>query len=188
MSTPLPLETVKKPASRAECRGPGICPRVSCKFHLALEVTAAQTIQTPTKSWRLKGRTLSDQRQVNQLAKDIVDWLLAGNPSCALDLAEDDEQLLREVGDLWNVSRERIRQLESKALVTLRKNQHLRLVHQEMEESIAARRPPAISEEETAEKSLSTDVDRAAEKFAGKVGNPPVLRIFGAFERRRKTA
>lgn len=41
-------------------------------------------------------------------------------PSCSLDLADAGHHTLEEVGDLFNLSRERIRQIERKALRKVR--------------------------------------------------------------------
>lgn len=93
----------QRPRTRAECpEGP--CPWVSCKHHLYLDVspvTGAIKINFPNKE-----------------PGDLVD-------TCALAVAErgnGNGVTLEEVGDLLNITRERVRQLESRALVKLRRN------------------------------------------------------------------
>jgi len=88
------------PLVRAECAGgPRPCPLVSCQWHLYLDVsptTGAIKFNFP-------------DLEVDELEE-----------SCALDFAERGGASLEEVGKAMNVTRERIRQLEEKALAKLR--------------------------------------------------------------------
>lgn len=92
-------ERPARPQTRGECiDGPRPCPHVGCRHHLYLEVLDTGTI------------TFAAPRR--------EPWDFA--PSCSLDLADAGHQTLEQVGDLFNLSRERIRQIEKKALVKLR--------------------------------------------------------------------
>jgi hypothetical protein len=90
----------QRPRTRAECpEGP--CPWVSCVHHLYLDVsddTGAIKINHP----------------------DLEVWELA--ETCALGVADRGEGVtLEEVGTLLNLTRERVRQLQDRALVQLRR-------------------------------------------------------------------
>lgn len=92
--------TVVRPTDRVECRNAARpCPWVSCKYHLYLDVnedTGSIKLNFPNKEvWELE-------------------------ETCVLDRADKGETTLDEVGRLNNVSRERIRQIEGKALDLLR--------------------------------------------------------------------
>ncbi|MEO6777787.1 MAG: sigma factor-like helix-turn-helix DNA-binding protein [Kofleriaceae bacterium] len=89
-----------RPQTRAECQHEQRpCPWVSCKHHLYLDVNP---------------RTGSIKRNF----PDLEPWEL--EHTCALDVADDGGHTLEEVGDITNLTRERIRQLELRGLVELR--------------------------------------------------------------------
>lgn len=90
-----------RPRTRADCvNGPRPCLFVSCKHHLYLDVNPR------TGSVKL-----------NFPDKEI--WELA--ETCALDVADRGGITLEEVGAIMNLTRERIRQVESRGLYKLRK-------------------------------------------------------------------
>lgn len=87
------------PMTRGECKdGARPCPLVSCKHHLYLDVNPR------TGSFKL---TFPDL-EVENMAH-----------SCALDVAEQGGVALEDVGIVMNLTRERVRQLEVKALQKL---------------------------------------------------------------------
>jgi Sigma-70, region 4 len=88
-----------KPNTRAECiDGPRPCPYVSCQHHLFLDVSAR------TGAIKLN-------------FPDLEVWDM--NESCALDVADRGGTTLEDVGAIMNLTRERIRQVEVKALAKL---------------------------------------------------------------------
>jgi hypothetical protein len=93
------VEGVERPTTREECVG-GMrpCPFVSCKHHLYLDVSAR------TGAIKLN-------------FPDLEVWEM--NESCALDVADRAGATLEEVGAIMNLTRERIRQVEVKALAKL---------------------------------------------------------------------
>lgn len=90
------LGELARPRTRADCKnGPRPCPWFSCRFHLGLDVkpaTGAIIVNFP-------------EREVDQLPA-----------TCALDVADRGGATLEEVGDLMNVSDERIRQIIARVL------------------------------------------------------------------------
>lgn len=92
-----------RPRTRGDCAdGPRPCPYVSCQHNLFLDTnedTGLLTLNFPG------------------LEPDEV----PADRSCALDLAERGGATLDDVGLLLNVSRERIRQIESKAFARVRR-------------------------------------------------------------------
>lgn len=88
-----------RPETREECvDGPRPCPFVSCKHHLFIDVsprTGAIKLNFP----------------------DLEVWDMG--ESCALDVADRGGTTLEDVGAIMNLTRERIRQVEVKALAKL---------------------------------------------------------------------
>jgi len=110
---------VERPKTRAECiEGPRPCPFVSCKHHLYLDVSPR------TGSIKLN-------------FPDLEVWEMAS--TCALDVADGGGATLEDVGAILNVTRERVRQLEVKALTRLTS---LRDMHELREYVSAAPVPP----------------------------------------------
>ena len=95
-----PPVDVPRPQTRAECRGEARpCPWVACKHHLYLDVnpeTGSIKINFP----------------------DLEPWDL--HDTCALDVADRGGITLEEVGEIMNLTRERIRQVEVRGLIKLK--------------------------------------------------------------------
>jgi hypothetical protein len=89
-----------RPRSRADCaNGPRPCMFITCKHHLYLDVNPT------TGSIKLN----FPDREVWELAE-----------TCALDVADRGGITLEEVGSIMNLTRERIRQVETRGLLKLR--------------------------------------------------------------------
>lgn len=88
----------QRPRTRGECAdGPRPCPWAACKHHLYLDIkpeTGNVTLNFP------------------DLDPDQLEH------SCALDIADDGPVTLERTGELMNVTRERVRQLETSALIS----------------------------------------------------------------------
>ena len=100
-----------RPTTRGECRDDiRPCPFVGCRHHLFLEVkpTGAITVAWP----------------------DLEPWEIP--ETCSLDVAERDSHTLDEIGDLLNLSWERIRRIEQQSLERLRSSVELQRIHQEV--------------------------------------------------------
>lgn len=94
-----PSEDEARPKSRAECaNGIRPCPFVSCKHHLYLDVSE----RTGAIKLNFPDIEVEDMKE-----------------SCALDVADRGGTTLEEVGAIMNLTRERIRQVEVKALAKL---------------------------------------------------------------------
>lgn len=123
-----------KPRTRAECKGgPRPCPFISCKHHLYVDVsprTGAIKLNFP----------------------DLEVWELS--ESCALDIADHGGTTLEDVGAIMNLTRERIRQVEVKALAKLEALTDMETLRDYVEEGpVGKRRLPKISQEELDPKS-----------------------------------
>ena len=81
------------------------CAFVGCRHHLYLDCTSRGSLKLnfPEKDW-------------DEIPR-----------SCSLDVAEDGEHTLEEIGDLMNVTRERARQLEARGLAAGRRADELDL-------------------------------------------------------------
>ena len=101
-----PPVDLDRPKTRAACGDePRPCPWVSCKHHLYLDVnpeTGSIKINYPDREpWELEH-------------------------SCALDIADTGSKTLDEIGEITNLTRERIRQVEMRGLIKLRVRRELR--------------------------------------------------------------
>jgi hypothetical protein len=95
-----------RPRRRAECSGDARpCPWVACRHHLYLD------INPETGSIKLN-------------YPDREPWEL--EHSCALDVAEGGGRTLDEIGEITNLTRERIRQVETRGLRKLHTRRELR--------------------------------------------------------------
>ncbi len=89
-----------RPRTRAECKeGQRPCPWVSCKHHLYLDVNPE------TGSIKLN-------------FPDLEVWEM--KDTCSLDVADRNGITLEEVGEIMNLTRERIRQVEVRGLLKLK--------------------------------------------------------------------
>jgi hypothetical protein len=95
-----PPVDIPRPVTRVECKAEARpCPWVACKHHLYLDVnpeTGSIKINFP----------------------DLEPWELG--ETCALDVADRNGITLEEVGEIMNLTRERIRQVEVRGLARLR--------------------------------------------------------------------
>lgn len=95
----IPLD-VERPRTRADCReSHRPCPFISCKHHLYLDVnpeTGSIKVNFP----------------------DLEVWEM--KETCSLDVADRGGITLEEVGEILNLTRERIRQVEVRGLLRLK--------------------------------------------------------------------
>ena len=95
-----PERSYWRPKTRGECANVSRpCPYVSCKYHLYIDVnpsTGSIKINFP----------------------DLEPWELAD--TCALDVADRGGITLEEVGEIMNLTRERVRQVEMRGLMKLK--------------------------------------------------------------------
>lgn len=86
---------VQRPATRGDCaEGLRPCPFISCKYHLFLDVGISGSVKLNFSDSDLS--TLTE--------------------TCSLDVADRGETTLDIIGGLMNVTRERARQIEARAL------------------------------------------------------------------------
>jgi len=121
----------EKPRSRADCAdAPRPCPFVSCKHHLYLDVSAR------TGAIKLN-------------FPDLEVWEM--NETCALDVADRGGTTLEEVGAIMNLTRERIRQVEVKALAKLDSLRDMMALRDYIDEGpVGKRRLPVLSKADLA--------------------------------------
>ena len=98
------IKIQNRPKNRGDCvKGLRPCPFISCKWHLI---------------WELPGKERCDIFSLSDNA--VVDYILSMGETCVLDVADTREATLEEIGSLFHVTRERVRQIEAKALRKLR--------------------------------------------------------------------
>lgn len=97
-----PYKQVPRPRARKECAG-GVrpCPFVSCRHHLYLDVN-------------------EEKGSLKLNFPDLEVWELP--ETCSLDVADRGGMTLEEVGEIMNLTRERIRQVEVRGLAKLKEN------------------------------------------------------------------
>jgi hypothetical protein len=131
-----------KPRTRAECvDGPRPCPYVSCQHHLFLDVSAR------TGAIKLN-------------FPDLEVWEM--NETCALDVADRGGTTLEDVGAIMNLTRERIRQVEVKALAKLEALRDMMALRDYVDEGpVGKRRLPVLTrpEEDDDEDEAIVDAD-----------------------------
>jgi hypothetical protein len=136
-----------KPRTRAECaEGPRPCPFVSCKYHLFVDVsprTGAIKLNFP----------------------DLEVWELA--ESCSLDVADRGGTTLEDVGAIMNLTRERIRQVEVKALAKLEALRDMNALRDYVDEGpVGKRRLPSLTKVAVVEETDDLDDELEAEAEA----------------------
>ncbi len=100
LSQTLTMPDVVRPSARGECaNGVRPCPWVSCKHHLYLDVNP----ETGSIKLNFPDLELEDMRD-----------------TCSLDVADRGGITLEEVGEILNLTRERIRQVEVRGLIKLK--------------------------------------------------------------------
>lgn len=134
-----------KPRTRSECvDGPRPCPYVSCKHHLFLDVSAR------TGAIKLN-------------FPDLDAWEM--NESCALDVADRGGTTLEDVGAIMNLTRERIRQVEVKALAKLHALDDMLALRDYVDEGpVGKRRLPVLTRDEDEEDDEERDEDCDADE------------------------
>ena len=135
-----PESDYEKPRLRSECAdGPRPCPYVSCKYHLYIDVSAR------TGAIKLN-------------FPDLEVWELG--ESCALDVADRGGTTLEDVGAIMNLTRERIRQVEVKALAKLEALRDMMALRDYVDEGpVGKRRLPRLSKAELAGPAYRDDDD-----------------------------
>ena len=94
-----------KPMTREECtQMERPCPYVSCKYHLYLDI-----------------HPVRGSIKVN--FPDLEVWEMT--ETCALDIADRGGITLEEVGEIMNLTRERVRQVETQGLSKLQSHRHV---------------------------------------------------------------
>ena len=133
-----------KPRTRAECaEGQRPCPYVSCKHHLFLDVSAR------TGAIKLN-------------FPDLEVWDM--NETCALDVADRGGTTLEDVGAIMNLTRERIRQVEVKALAKLQALKDMMGLRDYVDEGpVGKRRLPVIAEDADADEDEELEASADAE-------------------------
>jgi hypothetical protein len=136
-----------KPRTRAECaEGPRPCPFVSCKYHLYIDVSAR------TGAIKLN-------------FPDLEVWDLG--ESCSLDVADRGGTTLEDVGAIMNLTRERIRQVEVKALAKLEALRDMMHLRDYVDEGpVGKRRLPRLSKEDLKGPAYRDDEDEVDEDDA----------------------
>jgi len=96
------IEEFERPKARADCVGAARpCPFVSCRYHLYLDVVRS-------------GNVLINRPELE--GPEGLDH------SCVLDLADAGSYSLEDTGKILNITRERVRQIEVKALRLMRED------------------------------------------------------------------
>jgi hypothetical protein len=115
-----------KPKTRSQCiDGPRPCPYVSCKQHLFMDIS-------------------SKTGAIKMNFPDLDLWEMG--ESCALDVADRGGTTLEDVGAIMNLTRERIRQVEVRALAKLEAQTDMNSLRDYVEEGpVGKRRLPVIN-------------------------------------------
>lgn len=140
-------ERVTMPTRYSECQSSGmdgVCPWARCRFNLMVDVdddegtiglnygrVMSETNRREARVTRERPRDLTEADVVGTMLGELVDWWVWLNgehhqPTCAIWWADNGGDAveagmtLEEVGDLLNVTRERVRQIETRAIRRLK--------------------------------------------------------------------
>jgi hypothetical protein len=163
-----PEDDYAKPRVRSTCAGGARpCPYVSCKHHLYVDVsprTGAIKLNFP----------------------DLEVWEMGD--SCALDVADRGGTTLEDVGAIMNLTRERIRQVEVKALAKLEALRDMMALRDFVDEGpVGKRRLPVLSKADlrgidaeihTTEEREGDDWDAEESEFEQDQDRPVDLTLF----------
>jgi hypothetical protein len=107
-----PLQYLDMPATRGDCRGPGICPVFRCRHNLALRVKDSGAIKVdgggPGTTLRIRGGASS--RKVDRIVEIIIARAEELGTLCSLDLADAGARSIPEVAEILHVGEEIVRQ------------------------------------------------------------------------------
>jgi Sigma-70, region 4 len=153
-----PEDDYDRPKMRVDCAsGPRPCPFVSCTHHLYLDVSS----RTGAIKLNFPDLEVEDMKE-----------------SCALDISDRGGTTLEEVGAIMNLTRERIRQLEVKALAKLTALQEMESLRDFVDEGpVGKRRLPLLASvaetkvEEADDEDGDEDSDEEAEVEAESGGD-----------------
>ena len=137
---------IKRPETRGGCQVEGSCHFASCRYNLAIDVLEF----IAPRSENVRSFTIRPKRfDFEAWSDQVTDIMAEAEFSCALDVADQGEHTLREVGAILGVTRERARQIEDNALSKLARLRgtglELRQAHQETAD--ARSRDGAVAEE-----------------------------------------
>lgn len=138
---------VRMPARYSECQASGmdgVCPWARCRFNLMVDVdddeetigfnygrVMSETNRREARVTRERPRDMTEADDVGTMPDEVVNWWVWLNvdhhqPTCAIWWADngggaiESGMTLEEVGDLLNVTRERVRQIETRAIRRLK--------------------------------------------------------------------
>lgn len=113
----LPVIEVQRPITRGDCldhqRHPRPCVFVGCRHHLL------HVVEQPDGDLLIGRESLdvdASPAEVERFTDRIAERVIGMKHTCSLDIADRGDQTLDVVGQAFRVTRERIRQLEAKAL------------------------------------------------------------------------
>lgn len=149
-----------RPRTRGDCAAGGAfearpCPFVGCRYNLFLDFTPS-------------GR----QGSILYNFPDREPEQMPPEKSCALDTCDEGGVTLEVVGDLINVTRERIRQLEAKALGRLQKRRAALALHEHLEDECVDERLGPLASIATAGGGTSSVATEDEDGDAAEVRNP----------------
>lgn len=107
-----PLVYLDMPRTRAECRGPGICPVFRCRHNLALRVKESGAIKVDGggPGTTLRPTSHASARRIDHIVDIIIERAEALGTLCSLDLAEAGKLSIPEVARVLGVKDEIVRQ------------------------------------------------------------------------------
>lgn len=110
-----------RPKTRAGCASrPRPCPWVSCRHHLGLEIMLGGGLKVVGTAAKLHASHQYTQAQIDTFTDRAARAMETMDQSCALDVAEAGELKLHEIGSIMDVVRERVRQIEQRAICKVR--------------------------------------------------------------------
>ena len=120
-----------RPKTRGDCQVEGLCPFVGCRHHIFIDATANALHSSRKLAISRRVRAVVFEPWAEAVAENVAE----AAHTCSLDIADEGTHTLTQVGAILGVTRERVRQIEDKALAKLAKLRglglELREAHQE---------------------------------------------------------
>ena len=110
------------PVTRGDCiHGIRPCPFIRCKWHTFwwwLETALRKKSGGHTKTWKQLTKWVPGMvgTENDAVTDELLDMVLTEH-SCILDIIDEGHDSLEEIGDIFGISRERVRQIEGKKIM-----------------------------------------------------------------------
>ncbi len=109
---------MNRPTHRGGCSVNGVCPFVSCRYHLFMDVSEVGSLLSQGRSAFTR---IPKRNDFDEWSDGLVKAMVEAEHTCSLDVADDGGSNLEETAKFFGVSRQGIQFIEKRALAKLAK-------------------------------------------------------------------